>query len=198
MILTFAALGSLLFLTDLPNKKNWSINYPAVIPVQPNISQVQAFQIAQEDLKAKLGTLEGVRIGLGYYNYSRERDGNNLDYDRYVVANHLNRGYPIADAYQHPELLNLHLHYIRPNGTGYSINPATHEVGPPCNTLMTFCPYSPVAAKEARGHLFYFVILTLPNAFKSIDETGYLIDAQDGRILWDLISYQESKDLQRK
>lgn len=198
LILAFAALGSLLFSSDLPNRKNWSINYPTIIPVEPKVSQAQAFETSQKDLQEKMGGLEGVRIQLGFYNYSRQRDENNPDYSNYIMSNNLGRGYPLADAGHHPELLNLPLFFIRPNGTAYAIEPTSQVVTRLCNTAVNWCPLNPAAAKAGRGHLFYVVALTFKDLFKDLSETGYLIDAENGMILWDSISYRENRNLERK
>lgn len=177
IILVFAVFFSFVYASEVLYTYGHQAN---IVLTKPKISQLQALQIASQDLKTKVPNMQEFGLWFSFYNVSAS---NNQEYLRHS----LNGSYwPFSYIHANPEPLQLHLYFVSANGTIYIINSTNGEIIRSCNPDTTqtcsFTGYdkSPAFPRDRLLYSFEIAALSSTNYPSNI----YLVDAETGQIIW--------------
>jgi len=187
IIMAFGVLFSVIYISTLTVKPMRSL----MEPIHPNITQIQALDIVFEDARRTHPEVKDLRVYFSQYNFSY------ADYEQHP-ENYRGYQYSLIDNVRnHPELLDLHLAYLHPNGTKYIVDPISGRLEN--NDTSWFLPgyclvgntCDRVIYNAFSGRLVYLVdAAPTPDDFSSI--VGAWVDADNGQVVWGNEHYQQS------
>ncbi len=166
------------------------------IPTNPNVSQLEAIEIIDNDLKSRVPESHEVRLAFQLFNFSAQEysAGGNNQYVDY--RNKL--GY-YAWAFSHvkenPELLQMPLMFVHANGTMYSIDESTMTYEKACDEPSPICPMGVTHTIASKDRLVYRAEIMWRPAVSDIPYTEgyYIIDVESGEIVWNTIDYLKNR-----
>lgn len=181
LILSFAVLFLLLYASSqTPSSRH----PPGIIP-EPQITQLQAIQIAEHHLRNQIPDLEEAWLYFGFYNSTSASNKGHVEFSQ-IKTN--------------PERLQLPLFFLLANGTLYRIDPSTNAVidsyppEPNCKNCSAIGFYAIAAAAKDRLVYKFEVAGWKPSPpTMPIPFSGYVIDAETAEIVWNSIDWERSK-----
>jgi plastocyanin len=166
------------------------------IPTEPKITQIQALEIIENDLRNKVPELQETKLSFQLYNFSAlEYSAGGLN--QYADYRH-KLGYyawPFSHVKGHPELLNMPLMFVHANGTMYRIDESAKTFEKVCEEPSPICPMGVTHTIAAKDRLVHRAELLWRPVTDDIpySEGYYVIDAESGEIAWNTIDYHMSR-----
>jgi plastocyanin len=165
------------------------------IPIEPKVSQLEAIEIIERDLYAKIPEIKEIRLAYFLYNFSEaeyESDSEYIDYRH-------KRGFyawPFSHIKQWPELLQMPLMFVHANGTTYEIDESVKTFEKVCDEPSPICPMGRNHTIAAKDRLVYRAGITWEPTIEELgwhNEGYYVIDAESGEIVWNSIDYERNR-----
>ena len=89
-----------------------------VIPVEPQITQLEAIEIVENHILSKADGLEKIGLYFSLYNHTADTTADYWNSPHYDIMT----GWDLGHVKDNPELLNLPLSFVHRNGTVYGID----------------------------------------------------------------------------
>lgn len=163
------------------------------ISTEPQISQLRAIEIIDQDLRAKVPDLQETRLIHQLYNFSVQEYESNTEYVEYIMKN-VGYGYTFEYVKSNPELLQLPLRFVHANGTVYEVNESAQSFEKICDEPSLVCPMGRFGL-FAKDRLVYTAEIRWQPPTKEIlyNEGYYIIDAEAGEIVWNSIDHEKNR-----
>lgn len=165
---------------------------PDRIYTEPAISQLQAIQTIEQDLKRQIPGFNEAYLHFQYYNFSYTEYENDETYQRY--RDNVRPGWSLTHIKQNPELLNLALIFVHANGTHYQYDPESKRFEKTCEQPSSNCTPGRLGGEAARNRLVYEVGAIVEGANDYGRDIHYILDAETGRLVYH-IPYFDPKPL---
>lgn len=190
--LGLGAMFSILYVSSIFSEQGHAHHFDD-IPTEAKIPQLEAIEIIENDLRAKIPQLQEVNPTHNYYNFSLQKYESDQEYVRYII-NKVGYGYSFDHIKQHPELLQLPLRFVHFNGTIYDIDSSTNSFDKICDEPSLTCPMGKFGG-AARDRLVYNAEIRWQPPTEEIwyNEGFYIIDAESGKIVWNSIDYEKNR-----
>jgi plastocyanin len=165
------------------------------IPTQAKVSQLEAIEIIENDLRAKVPELQETRLMFQLYNFSAaEYSAEGIN--QYADYRHkLGYGWTFSHIRESPELLQLPLRFVHANGTVYDIDESARSFEKICDEPSVICPMGRFGT-FAKDRLVYAAEVRWEPATEELmyfNEGFYIIDAESGKIVWNSIDYEKNR-----
>lgn len=165
------------------------------IPTEPKISQLQAIEIIENDLRAEIPEMQETKLSFQLYNFSAQQysAGGNNQYADY--RHKLGFGWTFSHVKEYPELLQLPLRFVHANGTVYNVDESAKTFEKVCDAPSVMCPMGRFSA-FAKDRLVYNAEIRWEPATevtRYFNEGYYIIDAETGHIVWNIIDYEKNR-----
>lgn len=186
MVLGLGVLFSLLsFSTILAGDNGKTAHDPNVIPTEPKISQLQALETVEKQIRLYVKNPEVIKLDYTLYNFSSSEYGNE-EYRHKLIY-----GWDVEHIKKYPELLNIPLYFVHANGTTYAINSAGHIFHKVCDQPSPICPMGRTVTDAVRNRLVYYAETAWSPPLPEVPYNygQYAIDAETGKVAWDGIEY---------
>jgi hypothetical protein len=162
VILVFGITFALLYFASVTNTSR-------SVPIDVQVSEIEAINIVEQDLKAKNLNYTDARLWFSLFNYTEGKQDSQSANFAYL-----------SEAKAHPELLNLFLIYIDPNNqTEHIIHESEGQIKVElwCLEPDANCLRDPATLEAIKGKLAYRIELVSPV------QGYYYIDGTTGAIL---------------
>lgn len=186
--LAFGVVFSLLYAAPLFGREGHA---HADIPIQPRISQLEAIEIIEKDLRSEVPELQGAKLLYHFYNYSMQVESS-PGYGRYLAS--IGYGYTFDHIKKNPGFLQLPLRFVHANGTVYNIDEFAGSPEKICDEPSVTCPMGRFGI-YAKDRLVYNAEVRWEPATEEIwfNEGFYVIDAESGQIVWNSIDHERNR-----
>lgn len=186
--LAFGVVFSLLYAAPLFGREGHA---HADIPAQPRISQLEAIEIIEKDLRSGMPELQGAKLLYHFYNYSTQVESS-PGYGRYLAS--IGYGYTFDHIKKNPGFLQLPLRFVHANGTVYNIDEFAGSPEKICDEPSVTCPMGRFGL-FAKDRLVYNAEVKWEPATEEIwfNEGFYIIDAESGQIVWNSIDHERNR-----
>lgn len=163
------------------------------IPTEPRITQLQALEIVEKDLKTELPETQEIKLMFQLYNFSSQRYESDSEYVEYIRK--IGYWYAFEHIRDNPEPLQMPLRFVHANGTVYNVDASTNSFEKICDEPSLICPMGRFA-EFAMDRLVYQAEIKWEPATEEThyyNEGYYFIDAESGQIVWNSIEYEKNR-----
>lgn len=195
IVLVFGVLFAMLLTSALVSVQRHA---PNLIPTEPRISQLQAIETVEQDLREEVDGFKEVNLYHYQYNFSASRyESGDSKYLDYILSIAHEGGWSLSHIKKNPELLQLPLFFIHANGTQYQVNSTDHTFQLRCLKApdLDSCAMPLQFANAARDRLIFLIETKWEPSTKEVsyNEGYHAIDAETGELVVNSIDLEKHR-----